>query len=119
MRISESCARCLYEKQLNKTDNEEYLAKIKNIIEIKAKVDQLIEEVDEDMGNHDVKDAHAKIVECQQMLKRTTGPFNNAVKKIRNGVVNRERKLAALNRKLRQEEREKRMQDVNAPAVGN
>ena len=66
-----------------------------------------MEEVDEDMRNHEVKDAHAKIVECQQMLKKTTGPFNNAVKKIRNGVVNRERKLAALNRKLRQEEREK------------
>lgn len=82
---------------------EDYLTKIKNIIELKAKVDQLIEEVDEDMGNLDVKDAHEKIVECQQMLKRTKGPFNNAVKKIRNGVVDRERKLAALNRILRQE----------------
>ena len=57
--------------------------------------------------DHDWDYAHAKIVECQQMLKKTTGPFNNAVKKIRNGVVNRERKLAALNRKFRQEEREK------------
>ena len=82
---------------------EDYLAKIKNIIVIKVKVDQLIEEVDEDMGNLDVKDAHAKIVECQHMLKKTKGPFNNAIKKIRNGVVMRERKLAALNRELKQE----------------
>jgi len=98
---------------------EEYLAKIKNIIELKAKVDQLMDEVDEDMKNLEVKDAHEKIVECQHMLKKTTGPFNNAVKKIRNGVVNRERRLATLNRKLRQEEREKRMQEINSKAVGN
>ena len=99
------------------TKLEEYLAKIKNVIELKAKVDQLIEEVDEDMRNHEVKDAHAKIVECQHMVKRTTGPFNNAIKKIRNGVVNRERKLAALNRKLRQEEREKRLQEFESQTV--
>ena len=86
---------------------EEYLAKIKNIIDIKTKVDQLMDEVDEDMRNQDVKDAHEKIVECQHMLKKTTGPFNNAIKKIRNGVVKRERKLAALNRELRKEVREK------------
>lgn len=98
---------------------EEYLAKLKNIIELKTKVDQLMDEVDEDMRNQEVKDAHEKIVESQHMLKKTTGPFNNAIKKIRNGVVKRERKLAALNRDLRQEAREKRMQDVNAPAVGN
>ena len=29
MRISESCAECLYERQKNKTDNAEYLAEIK------------------------------------------------------------------------------------------
>ena len=90
---------------------EEYLAKLRNIIEKKAKVDQLIGEVDEDMRHHECKDAHEKIVECQQMLKRTTGPFNNAVKKIRKGVVKRERKLAVLNRELRKEAREKRMQE--------
>ena len=46
-----------------------------------------MDEVDEDLRLHEVKDAHAKIVECQQMLKKSTGPFNYAVKKIRNGVV--------------------------------
>jgi hypothetical protein len=90
---------------------EEYLVKLRNIIDIKAKVNQLMGEVDEDMRHHEVKDAHEKIVECQQMLKRTTGPFNNAVRKIRKGVVRRERKLAALNRELRKEAREKIMQD--------
>ena len=30
MRISESCAACLYDKQKNKTDNEEYLSEIKS-----------------------------------------------------------------------------------------
>ena len=98
---------------------EEYLAKIKNIIEVKTKVDQMMDEVDEYMRNHEVKDAHEKIVECQHMLKKSTGPFNNAIKKIRNGVVKRERKLAALNRELRKEAHEKRMQEINAQAVEN
>ena len=39
MRISESCARCLYEKQLNKTDNEEYLAKIKDLLDNRGEGD--------------------------------------------------------------------------------
>ncbi len=98
---------------------EEYLAKVKNIIELKTKVDQLMDEVDEYMRNHEVKDAHEKIVECQHMLKKSTGPFNNAVKKIRNGVVKRERRLAILNRELRKEAREKRMQEVSAQAGEN
>lgn len=91
---------------------EEYLAKIKNIIEVKTKVDQMMDEVDEEMMNHEVKDAHEKIVECQHMLKKSTGPFNNAIKKIRNGVVKRERKLGALNRELRQEAREKKKNSI-------
>ena len=82
---------------------EEYLDKLKNIIDIKAKVDQLMGEVDEDLRHHKVKDAHTKIMQCQWMLKKSTGPFNNAVKKIRNGVVKRERKLGALNRELKRE----------------
>ena len=33
MRISESCARCLYDRQLNRTDNAEYLAEIKALLD--------------------------------------------------------------------------------------
>lgn len=33
MRISESCAVCLYDRQKNKTDNEEYLSEIRNLLE--------------------------------------------------------------------------------------
>ncbi len=33
MRISESCAKCLYDRQLNKTDNTEYLAEIKALLD--------------------------------------------------------------------------------------
>ena len=33
MRISESCAKCLYDRQLNKTDNKEYLAEIKKLLD--------------------------------------------------------------------------------------
>lgn len=39
MRISESCAKCLYDKQQNKTDNEEYLAKIKELLDNRREED--------------------------------------------------------------------------------
>jgi uncharacterized protein with ATP-grasp and redox domains len=39
MRISESCAKCLYDRQLNKTDNEEYLAEIKELLDNRRESD--------------------------------------------------------------------------------
>ena len=33
MRISESCARCLYDRQKEKTENPEYLAEIREILD--------------------------------------------------------------------------------------
>lgn len=39
MRITESCARCLYDKQKNLTDNKEYLDKIKKIIDTRKEDD--------------------------------------------------------------------------------
>ena len=39
MRISESCAKCLYDKQKNKTDDAAYLAEIKSIIDIRREND--------------------------------------------------------------------------------
>ena len=39
MRISESCAECLYERQKNKTDNEEYLAEVKQLIDNRREED--------------------------------------------------------------------------------
>ena len=39
MRISESCAECLYERQKNKTDNAEYLAEIKRVIDNRREED--------------------------------------------------------------------------------
>ena len=33
MRISESCAKCLYDRQLNITDNKEYLAEVKELLD--------------------------------------------------------------------------------------
>ena len=59
---------------------EENLSKLRIVIDLKAKVGQLIKAADEDMRNKNVKEAHLKIVECQQMLKKTKGPFNNAIK---------------------------------------
>ena len=39
MRISESCAKCLYDKQANKTDNAEYLEEVKSILENRGEED--------------------------------------------------------------------------------
>ncbi len=39
MRISESCAKCLYDKQANKTDNAEYLAEVKSILDNRGEDD--------------------------------------------------------------------------------
>lgn len=39
MRISESCAKCLYDRQLNKTDNAQYLAEIKELLDNRGEND--------------------------------------------------------------------------------
>ena len=39
MRISESCAKCLYDRQKDKTDNEEYLNQVKKIIDERGEND--------------------------------------------------------------------------------
>ena len=39
MRISESCAKCLYDRQLNMTDNDEYLAEIKDLLDNRSEDD--------------------------------------------------------------------------------
>lgn len=39
MRISESCAACLYDRQKNKTDDEEYLAEIRDILDGRKETD--------------------------------------------------------------------------------
>lgn len=39
MRISESCAKCLYDRQVNKTDNAEYLAEIKTLLDKRSESD--------------------------------------------------------------------------------
>ena len=39
MRISESCAKCLYDKQANKSDNAEYLAEVRAILDNRAEGD--------------------------------------------------------------------------------
>ena len=39
MRISESCARCLYDRQLNRTDNAEYRAEIRALLDNRSEND--------------------------------------------------------------------------------
>lgn len=90
---------------------EDYLAEIKKVIEKKAKVDELVRDIEEDLRNQDVKGAHAKIVECQQILKKAQGPFNNAIIKMRKKVHKKEKIMSGLNRELKRKAKEKRMQE--------
>ena len=39
MRISESCAKCLYDRQKNKTDNEAYLSEIRELLDNRKETD--------------------------------------------------------------------------------
>ena len=39
MRISERCAKCLYDRQKNKTDNEAYLSKIRELLDHRKETD--------------------------------------------------------------------------------
>ena len=39
MRISDSCAKCLYDRQAEKTDNAEYLAEIKSLLDNRGEND--------------------------------------------------------------------------------
>lgn len=82
---------------------DDYLSQIKYAKEIIKRVDELMDEVDEDLRNQDTKTAHEKIVESQQLLKSITGTCKKAVVKIRERVVDNEMKLGALNRKIKNE----------------
>ena len=64
MRISESCAKCLYDKQQNKTDNEEYLAKIKELLDNRR---------EEDTSPYmDMRNSSAKQLTIKRLRKNTT-----------------------------------------------
>lgn len=39
MRISESCAKCLYDRQKSKTDHAEYLAEIRELLDRRKETD--------------------------------------------------------------------------------
>lgn len=39
MRISECCAACLYDKQKNMTNDEEYLSEIRNLLDNRKETD--------------------------------------------------------------------------------
>lgn len=87
---------------------DDYLAQIKYAKEKFERVDELMNEVDEDLRNQDTKKAHEKIVESQHILKSITGRCKKAVGKIRERVVDNEMKLGAINREIRQKsEKEK------------
>ena len=77
---------------------DDYLSQVKYAKESIARVEELMDDVDEDLHNQDTKTAHEKIVESQHILKSITGTCRKAVGKIRERVVDNEMRLGAINR---------------------
>ena len=88
---------------------DDYLAQIKYAKEKFERVNELMNEVDEDFRNQDTKTAHEKIVESQHVLKSITGTCKKAVGKIRERVMDNEMKLGAINREIKRKEYEERI----------
>ena len=80
---------------------DDYLAQVKYAKESIARVEELMDEVDEDLRNQDTKTAHEKIVESQHILKSITGTCKKAVGKIRERVVDNEMTLGAIDREIK------------------
>lgn len=88
---------------------DDYLSQIKTAKEVFSRVNNLMDEVDEDLRNQDTKTAHPKIVESQHLLKTITGMCKQAVGKVRKRVVANEKKMGAINREMRRKAYEEKL----------
>lgn len=94
---------------------DDYLAQIKSAKEKMARVDELMDEVDEDLHNQDTKTSHEKIVESLHILKSIKGLCKPAAGKTRERVVENEMKQGAINREIRRKLYEERLaEDLQA-----
>lgn len=90
---------------------DDYLTQIKNVKPIIARVNELMEEVDEDLRNLNTKVAHKKIVESQQLLKKVKGLCRSGIGRIRKRVVKYEMKMGAINKEIRRKRHEEMLFD--------
>lgn len=90
---------------------DDYLSQVKFAKEGIARVNELMDEVDEDLRNQDTKTAHGKIVESQHILKSIKETCKKAVDKLRERVVDNEMKLGAINREIKRKQCEERIED--------
>ena len=79
----------------------DYLEKISIVKAAVARATSLMDEVDEDLQNMNMKVAWEKIVESQHVLKGFPKPFASGLKEIRKRILENEMKLGALNRKIK------------------
>lgn len=86
---------------------EDYLEKITQTKGIVARVNKLMDEVDEDLNNENTIDAHDKIEESKKMIKAITGIFRQAIAKTRQRIMDDERKLGSINRVIKKDRRVK------------
>lgn len=90
---------------------DDYLSQVKFAKEGIARVNELMDEVDEDLRNQDTKTAHGKIVESQHILKSIKETCKKTVDKLRERVVDNEMKLGAINREIKRKQCEERIED--------
>ncbi len=98
---------------------DDYLTQIKSSKDKMARVEELMDEVNEDLHNQDTKTAHEKIVESQHILKSITGLCKPAVGKVRERVVDNEKKLGAVNKEIKKTKyKEKLAEELQANGEG-
>ena len=90
---------------------DDYLSQVKYAKESIARVNELMDEVDEDLRNQDTKTAHEKIVESQHILKSIKETCKKVVDKLRERVVDNEMKLGAINREIKRKQCEERIEE--------
>ncbi len=92
---------------------DDYLAQIKSAKEKIARVEELMDEVDENLQKQDTKTSHEKIVVSQHILKSITGLCKPAANKIRERVVENEMKQGAINREIRKKTYDERLAEYS------
>ena len=90
---------------------DDYLSQVKYAKKSIARVNELMDEVDEDLRNQDTKTAHEKIVESQHILKSIKETCKKTVDKLRERVVDNEMKLGAINREIKRKECEESIEE--------
>lgn len=90
---------------------DDYLSQVRSVKKRIARVNELMDEVDEDLRNQDTKTAHEKIFQSQHILKSIRGTYRYAIDKTMKRVVDNEMIMGAINRELKKKREEESIEE--------